>query len=383
MNKKLNSVTVGILGIMSCSLQCVLPLFKSYPAFESHIPHIQLGQWPTSIMHLPIIGNELGLSHLYIKREDLSGGFNAHGRKLFGGNKVRKLEFLLADAIKKGHQTVLTYGGIASNHVAATAVYTKQVGLKSIGLLMSQTICLNLRRNLLLDTHFGCQIFPCPGDNLLSNDELRNFLHDNQLDENPYLIPMGGSNVLGVISMVNAVFELKEQIDQGLLLEPDYIYVPFGSMGTTAGLLLGMKAAGLKAKIIPVRVVSNPKFNAGSLCALIQETNNYLHAIDSSFAVHTWNVDTMYINNEQLGNGYASKTVAGENAALLFDIENIILDQTYTAKAAAALIDDCKKGIIKSNDVVLFWYTYCADEFPDVIDQRDMHTIPTEFQKYW
>ena len=116
----------------------------------------------TPISHAKNLGAQLGIPALYFKQEGRAGGFDEDGKKLFGSNKVRKLEFLLADALQKKYKTVLTFGGIASNHVAATAVYAKQCGLGSIGLLMDQPITDNLKRNLFLAQYYGLPTF-CMG----------------------------------------------------------------------------------------------------------------------------------------------------------------------------------------------------------------------------
>ena len=148
---------LGILYPISCASTSI-PLFNVYPLLQKSFAHIWLGNWPTPVAKAEKLSAECG-PQIYIKREDLSGGCDAHGRKLFGGNKVRKLEFLLADAISKHYTSVLTYGGIASNHVVATAAYAQHCGLKSSALLFAQPISKNLRRNLLLDMYYGCDSF--------------------------------------------------------------------------------------------------------------------------------------------------------------------------------------------------------------------------------
>jgi D-cysteine desulfhydrase len=351
-------------------------LFDTYPALRSSIAYVRLGQFPTPIARLQTAQKYVGLSQLYIKREDLAG-------TLFGGNKIRKLEFLLADALKKNYKTVLAYGGIASNNVTSVAAYSKQVGLKSIALLMDQPITRNLKRNLLLDQYYGCTLFACPHDRELTADELTAFIKEHALDPNPYMIPMGGSNKIGIIGWVNAAFELKEQIEQGIIAEPDYIYITLGSLGTTAGLLLGIKAAGLKTKVKAIQATNPEKYNKTKLCNLIKETNQLLHDADPSFALFEWNAQEFDINTHYLGNGYACKTLEGELARAFFmNLEDIILDETYTAKTVAALIADCRSGVVKPADVVLYWHTYCSNPYSDLINEIDEGFLPQEFQKY-
>ena len=350
-------------------------LFKAYPSLSSQIPYISLGNWPSGIKKIEVLSEQLN-AQIYIKDEGDCGALDANGYISFGGNKVRKLEFLLADAIAKGYTTVLTYGGYASNHMVATACYAKKLGLQTIGLLFKQNPPPNIARNLLLNLYYDAHIFECPLPRLLNEDEIASFLHDHNFGK-AYVIPVGGSNSLGVLGVVNAVFELRDQIAQGLLPEPDFIYVPFGSMGTTAGLLLGIKLAGLKTKVRAIKVTGTPKYNSDNLCDLILQTNAYLHELDASIALFDWNPVDIDIRAEFLGKGYAHATEGGLQAlALIKELENITLDQTYTAKAADALVCDCKNNIIDSNQVILFWNSYCSYEYPDLVNKVDCTLIP-------
>lgn len=368
-------VGLGIMGsIQTC--QAGLALFDAYPHLQNKIPYILLGQWPTPLQKLSRLGAQVGHHNLYVKREDFSGD-------LFGGNKIRKLEFLLADAMNQGHKTVLAYGGIASNNVTSVAAYSKKVGLKSIGLLMEQPITRNLKRNLLLDHYYECSLFECPHDRELTIDELTQFLQKKRLDEHPYVIPMGGSNKIGAIGWVNAAFELKEQIKQGLMPEPDYIYLTLGSLGTAAGLLLGIKAAGLKTRIKAIQVTNPQKYSKEKLCTLIMQTNQFLHEADPAFPLFSWDKEELDVNTAYLGNGYACKTTEGEFARVFFEkFEHIILDETYTAKTAAALIHDCVHQVRDADEVLLYWHTYCADDFSEIVQNVDQAGLPLELRKY-
>ena len=372
----------------SITIFCLLSFFSissnlidEYPSLKSQIPYIQLGNWPTSIKKLEILSEQLN-AQIYLKDEGACGALNENGYISFGGNKVRKLEFLLADAIAKGYSTVLTYGGYASNHMVATACYAKKLGLQTIGLLFKQNPPPNIARNLLLNLYYDAHIFECPQPRLLNEDEIASFLNEHNF-ASAYVIPVGGSNILGVLGVVNAVFELRDQIAQGMLPEPDFIYVPFGSMGTTAGLLLGIKLAGLKTKVRAIKVTGTPKYNADNLCDLISQTNAYLHELDASIALFEWNPVDIDIRAEFLGKGYAHATEGGLQALVLFkELENIALDQTYTAKAADALICDCQNHIIDSNQVILFWNSYCSYEYPDLSQKVDRNLIPEWIQSY-
>jgi D-cysteine desulfhydrase len=132
----------------------MIPLFKQYPLLREKLPYVSLGEFPTPVQKLDRIGRDLGMSRLYIKRDDLSG-------RIYGGNKVRKLEFLLGNTLKANAKEVMTFGGAGSNHALATAIYARQIGLKGISMLMPQPNAHCVRRNLLIGYHCGAELHLC------------------------------------------------------------------------------------------------------------------------------------------------------------------------------------------------------------------------------
>lgn len=357
-------------------------LLQTYPTLKSQIPYISLGKWPTPVKKLEALSEQLQ-TQIYLKNEGDCGKLDENGFALFGGNKVRKLEFLLADAIAKGYNMVLTYGDYASNHVAATACYAKKVGLQAIGILFKQPPTENMKRNLLLDLFYGAHIFQSPLPRLLTEEEVVAFLKEHHFEDQAYEVPVGGSNILGVLGTVNAIFELRDQIDQGLLPEPDFLNVSFGSMGTAAGLLLGIRLAGLKTKVKAIKITLTEKFNEENLCALISNANKYLHACDSSIPVFEWDPATIEIDRAHIGKAYAIATEESVYAHDLFrELESITLDQTYTDKVAAALIADCRNQRLPEDAVILFWNTYCSYEYPNLTEKVDHALIPEWIKEY-
>lgn len=357
-------------------------LFQHYPHLSSKIPYVRLGNWPTRVTKLEALSEQLN-AQIYLKDEGDCGSLDQNGFSLFGGNKVRKLEFLLAEAIAKGYSSVLTYGDYASNHVAATSCYAQKLGLQAIGILFKQNPTENMRRNLLLDLFYGARIFESPLPRILTDEEVAVFLNEHHLDHRAYVIPVGGSNILGVLGTVNAIFELRSQIAQGLLPEPDFLYVSFGSMGTAAGILLGIKLAGLKTRVKAIKITRTDKFSEENLCALIAQANNYLHECDSSIPVFDWCHETIEIDKAHIGKAYSFATEESAYAHDLFkSLEHITLDQTYTDKVAAALIDDCRNKKLPDDAVILFWNSYCSYEYPDLIQKVDHDAIPEWMQEY-
>jgi len=362
----------------------MIPLFKKYPLLEKKLPHLDLGEFPTPVNELAGFGGGngtgtggLGAGRLFIKRDDLSG-------KVYGGNKVRKLEFLLADAMKKGAKEVLTFGGAGSNHALATAIYSGQHGMKSISMLVPQPISKNVRRNLLLSQHFGAELHISASTKRLAVDVVKQLLiHRLRTGRFPVIIPPGGSSPLGAIGFVNAAMELKEQIDARMLPQPDLIYVALGSNGTAVGLMLGLKAAGLRTKVVPVRVTVKSFSNDAIFLRLFRKTNELLHGMDSSFPIFNPAPGDLGIRHEFFGRGYGVYTQEGIDAArLLKNASGITLEYTYTAKAFAALVHDADRGLLKDK-TVLFWDTYNSREFANELKTADYHTLPKSFHEYF
>jgi len=361
-----------------------LPLFEKYPTLKKALPHVSLGSYPTPIGEMKKIGQKLQLNSFFVKRDDLSGGILAGGNDLpFGGNKVRKLEFLFGDLLAHGIKEVIAVGDAGSNFALATAAYAKQLGIQSTSMLVPQVNAHYVRRNLLLNHYCDAKLYYYPTDELRDIMVVGKFWRNKQKGkECPYIFPSGGSSPLGVIGFVNAVFELKEQIEKGIMPEPDYLYVPFCSWGTAVGLLLGIQASKLKTKVVAVSVGRQETLTSGK--DLFEHANKLLRDLDPSFPLCEFSNGAFEFNNNFLGDGYAHFTKEGMDAnKLLNDTEGIILAGTYSGKACAALLDDVKKGKIKKDDTVLFWNTYCAESFEDITKNIDYKNLPPCFHCYF
>jgi len=359
----------------------MIPLFKHHQLLAHKLPHVSLGEFPTPVQKLDPLGKQLGLDSLFIKRDDRSG-------KVYGGNKIRKLEFILGDTLHTRAKEVLTFGSAGSNHALATAIYARQLGLKSISMLVPQPNAHYVRRNLLMSYHSGAEL------HLYSNIRfitalaapavlyqlLRHRLKRGWL---PRVIPMGGSSPLGAVGYVNAAFELKGQILRGEIPEPDYIYIASGSMGTAAGLMLGLKAINSKTRVVAVRVNSDSFVNAKGLVKLIYKTNSLLSSLDPSFPKLEFSEHDMDIRHGFFGKQYALFTKEGmEAVALMERYGGIKLEGTYTGKAFAALIDEGKKASLRDK-VLLFWNTYNSLDFSKTIATIDYHQLPRCFHRYF
>jgi 1-aminocyclopropane-1-carboxylate deaminase/D-cysteine desulfhydrase-like pyridoxal-dependent ACC family enzyme len=199
----------------------------------------------------------------------------------------------------------------------------------------------------------------------------------------PRIIPPGGSSPLGVIGFLNAAFELKEQIANGDMPEPEYIYVACGTMGTAAGLVLGLRAVDLKCRVVSVRVTSEKFVNIKSMLKLIDRTNSLIHSLDTSFPIFKFSGSDIDIRHDYFGKQYALFTNEGmEAVSLIKDREGINLEGTYTGKTLAALIEDAKSGRL-GYSTVLFWNTLNSRDFSDAISNLDYRDLPRCFHRYF
>ena len=362
-------------------------LFKESSFFLTKIPYIKLANLPTPITKLENLSKQLGTT-MYLKHDGLTGKLLDNGQRLFGGNKVRKLEFLLAEALAHGAKTVLTFGCVGSNHVVATACYAKTLGMNCIAMLKKQPNSQVVRRNLLLMHHYGVELHLCRDEQERTLQTIATLIeHKNNCGQFPYFIPTGGSAPTGVLGFVNAIFELKQQIQEGVMPEPDYIYVAAAnnSFGTTVGLLLGLKAAGLKTQLRPILIepVESLEVAKKQIIEKFKKTNKLLHDADPSFPLFDLTEDEIYLNSAFTGSEYGLFTPEGEQAlTTLQETKGIKLDGTYTAKAFAGLLDDVAKGTCK-NKVVLFWNTFCSDDFDDILAAQDYKQLPLCFHEFF
>jgi len=362
----------------------MLPLFKEYPLLADRLPHVALGEFPTPVQELDRLGSETSIARLYVKRDDLSG-------KLYGGNKPRKLEFTLGDALRSGAKEVLTFGGAGSNHALATAIYARQAGLRSISMLAPQPNARYVRDNLLMSHKCGAELHSCGGETPSPGSIVLGFLatiyqlvrHRVKSGRFPYVIPMGGSSLLGITGFVNAAFELREQMAAGEMAAPECIYVACGTMGTTAGLVLGLRAAGLDSRVVSVRVTSEDTANRAAMLKLIKKVNSFLHSQDPSFPVFRFSATDLDLRHDYYGKQYALFTPEGmEAAALMRDCEDIELDGTYTGKAFAALLGDARAGRLEGR-TVLFWNTRNSRSLTEAIAGLDYRDLPRHFHRYF
>jgi len=348
------------------------PLFERYPGLREKLPLIELAILPTPIQAMEQLAREIGVDNLLVKRDDISA-------QLYGGNKVRKLEFLLADALAGGNGAVLTYGGAGSNHALATALYAKQSGLDCHAILTREPATEAVAKKLLYHLDLGTRLESADTMPAIRAATERILASHGSV----YEIPFGGSSWRGAAGFVNAGLELAEQIALGELSPPDFIYLAGGTLGTAAGLALGIRLCHLPTCVVVVQVTADAFGGPDVLARLFSDTNTELHRLDSQVPILDEPLKQVEMRKEFLGEGYAQVTNEGRAAIeLLQQTQDIALDTTYTAKAMAALISDARAGRLDSRQA-LFWNTYNSRPYPERTGNGSWRDLPKAFHGYF
>jgi 1-aminocyclopropane-1-carboxylate deaminase/D-cysteine desulfhydrase-like pyridoxal-dependent ACC family enzyme len=352
------------------------PLLAAYPGLSDRIPHCDFGTYPTPVERLTGLENELGIKRLYIKRDDKSSD-------VYGGNKVRKLEFILGDALKKKASHTIAFGYAGSNFTLAAAVFAKKVGIDPISIHLPQQNARYIGKNLLYQKLIGAELHEFPGTAAVVIGTLvisaRCLVTTGKL---PYVIAAGGSSPLGVIGGMSGVFELKQQIEAGRAPVPDVIYVTIGSSGTAASLALGVKAAGLPTKVIAVRVSDLQYASFPKAKELADAAARILARCEPAFAGLTLTEADLTVVHDCIGPGYACFSEDGMSAVRLFRKTGIELDGTYTGKTAAAMIHAAHSGDLKDK-TVLFWNSYNSVKIEQKTKGVDYRTLPKRYHRYF
>jgi D-cysteine desulfhydrase len=313
------------------------------------LDRVPLGNGPTPVRELTSLGESRGVAPLWIKDDARYCSV--------GGNKARKLEWLLADARRRGKTTILTGGALGTNHGLATATFARRLGMRTVLVLVPQPETEHVRAQLERLRASGAEIHVAPG--FWGSFALAAWLaalHSGPGLRPPYLVPPGGSSPLGCVGYVRAALELGDQVAAGELPEPSHIVVALGSGGTAAGLLAGLRLSGLRSRLLCVLVSDAIRIDARSVVRLARRTLRLLsaHGMDEVAAPPT---GTVKVEPRWIGRGYGHSTPEAERAlALLAEREGVALDPVYTAKAMAALLDLNRAGALGAGPI-LYWHT--------------------------
>jgi D-cysteine desulfhydrase family pyridoxal phosphate-dependent enzyme len=304
------------------------------------MPRLCLAQLPTPVEHLPRLSARIGGVRVLVKRDDLTG-------VAFGGNKTRKLEYLLAEALATGAKTLVTVGAAQSNHCRQTAALAARLGLSCI-LVLSGEANQPASGNLLLDQLFGAEIIWTQADTRAGALKAA-FDQAWEAGRRPYLIPLGASNGLGSAAYSRAFDELLEQVDN----EPiDWIVVASSSGGTQAGLALGARRHKFAGKVMGISIDHPAQDLRETVAFLANEAAGRMN-LDVSLTP-----DEVLVHDGYLGAGYGVMGEVEREAILLFATqEGLLLDPVYTGRAAAGMIDLARQGFFHPGETVLFWHT--------------------------
>jgi len=299
---------------------------------------IEFAHLPTKIEALPRLSAALQGPRLFVKRDDQTG-------LAFGGNKTRKLEYLLAEARNQEADLLITAGAVQSNHCRQTVAAASRFGFDCILVLFGDPPE-PPDGNHLLFYLLGAKIVFTDRDNVKNKlEEVYQKAHKD--GRKPYLIPYGGSNPTGAMGYVNAMLELAQQDPT-----PDWIVFPSSSGGTQAGMMVGGRISGYTGKILGISVDEPADALKTNLARLATDTAASLGKD------WTFTEDEMLVNDNYTGGGYAVMGEAEIEAIRLFaQKEALLLDPVYTGRAAAGLIDLIRKGFFDTSDTVLFWHT--------------------------
>lgn len=341
---------------------------------ETRWNRLALPRWPLVVGPTPLERRDellraLGLidddAELWIKRDDLT-------HPLYGGNKVRKLERLLGDAIAKDADTLVTTGAAGSHHVLATGLFARRRGLAVHAVLVPQRstehVTLDLRAMLGqgIEVHPVARFAAVPAAMAAIAARLRLKGH------RPYVIPPGGSSVMGALGYVEAGLELAQQMLEARMLEPDAIVAALGTGGTVAGLAVGLSAAGCLVPIHAVRVTSRKLVRRTMLVAQIRAVVEQLRRSDDRFPrIEELASNLVRIDEDELGDGYGLSTPRAREAIRIAREHDLVLDDTYTGKAFAAVLRLLRDGTCKR---VVYVHTLSGAPLAPLV--RDAPPIP-------
>jgi D-cysteine desulfhydrase family pyridoxal phosphate-dependent enzyme len=301
---------------------------------RAHFAHL-----PTVIEELPRLSKVLRGPRILIKRDDQTG-------LAFGGNKTRKLEFLVAEALDLGAKMLVSGGALQSNHCRQTAAAAARFGLECT-LVLTGEMPEKPSANLLLDEMFGAKIITVPDRR--DRDQILQETFDRAIAEGtqPYLVPYGGSSPTGALGYA---FAVEEFITQNI--HADWIVFGTSSGGTHAGLVLGQRVFGFEGQLLGISIDESEDWLKVHVSELASDASEKIGE-----RIEFGPMDVL-ANAEYCAAGYGVLTDAEREAVQLFaQYEGLLLDPVYTGRAAAGMIDLIRKGFFNKDETILFWHT--------------------------
>ena len=321
-------------------------IFRRWPVLAKTLPWTPLGDLPTRIDTVEVAASDGTSRCMLIKREDLCGD-------VYAGNKIRKLEFLLAEAKRRAATRLITVGAAGSHHALATTVHGRAQGFDVTLVLFPQPLTQHVRDVLQMDHAFGAEIRWANRMEMVPVAMLQARLAYRR-DER-FIIAPGGSDAVGTLGWIDAGLEIAEQVERGETPRPAVVHVAAGTLGTAAGLALGFAAAGLDVPIAATRITSRLITNERALATLVRGAEAILQSAGVRVTVERA-LRMVRIRHGQIGRGYGHETEASAFALASFAHAGLRLDDTYTAKAAAEALSPGEA------EPVLFIHTLSAVE---------------------
>jgi len=380
-----------------------LLLFQRFPRLSVTMPFVPLGTCPTPVERLVGVERVVGMwegpqrpdsvslhdgrgaeapptfsaTQLWVKRDDLSG-------EPWGMSKVRKLEHYFGDARAVGARCVLTFGPLGSNHTLATALYGRQLGFEVHLQLWPEPATERVRQTLLAEQALGAKLFLVGtlDERALVElaDNARSTLYAPR-STSVYVIPPAGTDPIGAMGYVEAGLELGAQVACGELPAPDFVHVAGGTGGVAAGLVIGLRLAGLRSRVVAIRCVAAEVLTELRVVFLARRLRQRLAQLagveETSLAQPT--AEDFLILHDQAGGGYGRPTEASEQARALFEASVLVtLDGTYTAKAAAGMLAFAAspEGAGRRH---LFFHTYAHRDLSGLAAGADWRDLPSPF----
>lgn len=307
-------------------------LHQLHPELAPTLPHLALSSGPTPVRRLSAI--DTTGAELWVKDDSEFGDGG------WGGNKVRKLEWLLPDALRQERRTIVTVGGLGTNWGLAAALYGREHGLKTVLALIDQPMDDHVEQQLERLRASGAELhFTHTKAQTILRAPLILARHFSGFRP-PYLLPAGGSSAVGALGYVEAALEIAAQVRAGELPEPTHIVTAVGSGGTVAGLSLGLRLAGLSTRVVGVVVNDTLRLDEWAITKLANRATELLRERGANLPEILSTTGNLDIETDWLGPGYGEPTPEGSAALKLSaEYEHLNLEPVYTAKAMAALLD--------------------------------------------
>jgi len=346
-------------------------LGSAYPRLAERLKKTELADLPTPVSSIDV-DTSVGGRSISIKHDDRSNPD-------YGGNKIRKLEYILQRARERDARRIATFGAVGSNHALATAIFARHCGFECTCFLAGQKHTPSIARTLNMHRRLGTEIVRYGG----SVDQLATFRR-YLWGRKAWVVPLGGSSWLGTVGFVSAGLELASQIEDGEIAIPARIYIANGTMGSSAGLALGLALAELPTELHAVRVVDDRFASRQAFQRLLRKTAMMMRRSDSAIPENLADKTKVCWRDGFFADGYAAVDNVTRDAVLLAaDKLSLTLETTYTGKAMAALLHDIHSPAY-DGDSYLFWNTYNSRPLPvtsEPPESRD--NIPEEFMSYF